>query len=51
MEFVHHNSVCEQFWLRLSNEFPSFRFVVHDDAESRLLAQGNTIPAGWSGLD
>jgi hypothetical protein len=51
MEFVYHDPVCEQFWPRLHTEFPSFQFIVYDEAEDRFLAQGNTIPFDWSGRD
>jgi GNAT superfamily N-acetyltransferase len=51
MEFIYHDPVCEAFWPRLNDDFPSFQFIVYDDTEDQFLAQGNTIPFAWTGRD
>jgi GNAT superfamily N-acetyltransferase len=51
MEFMYHDEVCEAYWPRLETEFAPHQFLVYDDADDRLLGQGNTIPLRWSGRD
>lgn len=43
-EFILHDPVGNQYWLRLAEAFPAFQFVVRDSAEGRVLGSGNSVP-------
>ena len=48
-EYNKHGDVLNQFWGRLEPEFGDFQFVLYDDADGSVLAQGHSIPLAWDG--
>jgi GNAT superfamily N-acetyltransferase len=48
-EYNKHGDVLNEFWGRLGPEFGDFQFVLYDDEEGSILAQGHSIPLSWDG--
>ena len=44
-----HGDVLNRYWSRLYEVFPEFQFVLYDDEEDVVLAEGHTIPFAWDG--
>jgi GNAT superfamily N-acetyltransferase len=44
-----HGDVLNRYLGRLSQAFPEYQFVLYDDAEDVVLAEGHTIPFAWDG--
>jgi len=40
-----HGDVLNRYWRRLYDEFPEFQFVLYDEDEDVVLAEGHTIPS------
>jgi hypothetical protein len=50
-EYNLHGDVLNQWWGLLDVELPAFQFVLYDEAEERVVAEGHTGPMGWDGRD
>lgn len=48
-EYNRHGEVTNRFWPRLNEDFPDFQFVLLDEDEGVVLAEGHTIPCRWDG--
>jgi GNAT superfamily N-acetyltransferase len=48
-EYNKHGDVLNEFWGRLGPVFADFQFVLYDDEDSSILAQGHSIPLSWDG--
>jgi GNAT superfamily N-acetyltransferase len=48
-EYNLHGDVLSPYWGRLFDEFPDFQFVLYDDQEREVLAEGHTAPCCWDG--
>jgi hypothetical protein len=48
-EYNLHGDVMNRYWGRLTDELPDFQFVLYDDADDQVLAEGHTIPCRWDG--
>jgi GNAT superfamily N-acetyltransferase len=48
-EYNRHGDVLNEYWGDLDDVFPDFQFVVYDEEEDEVLAQGHTIPFAWDG--
>ncbi|MBA2536452.1 MAG: GNAT family N-acetyltransferase [Actinobacteria bacterium] len=48
-EYNKHGDVLNEFWARLESEFGDFQFVLYDDEDDSILAQGHSIPLSWDG--
>ena len=48
-EYNLHSDDPEGYWDRLFEEFPEFQFVLFDDEERLVLAEGHTLPCCWDG--
>ena len=44
-----HGDVLNRYWRRLYDDFAEFQFVLYDDGEDVVLAEGHTIPFAWDG--
>ena len=44
-----HGDVLNRYWGRLYDDFPEFQFVLYDEGEDIVLAEGHTIPCAWDG--
>jgi len=44
-----HGDVLNRYWERLYDDFPEFQFVLYDEDEDVVLAEGHTIPCTWDG--
>ena len=44
-----HGDVVTPYWPRLYEDFPEFQFVLYDEDEDVVLAEGHTIPCTWDG--
>ena len=50
-EYNLHGEVINQYWARLYEVFPEWQFVIYDDSDKTVLAEGQTIPVSWDGTD
>jgi hypothetical protein len=50
-EYNLHGDVTTQWWGHLDQEFPEFQFLLYDDQDDRVLAEGHTAPFAWDGRD
>jgi hypothetical protein len=50
-EYNLHGDVLNPYWGRLYEEFPQWQFVLYDDGDEAVLAEGHSIPVGWDGTD
>jgi GNAT superfamily N-acetyltransferase len=48
-EYNLHGDVLNRYWGRPYDEFPGFQFVLCDDAEGQVVAEGHTAPWYWDG--
>jgi GNAT superfamily N-acetyltransferase len=48
-EYNKHGDVLTEYWDRLGDLFPVFQFVLYDEADDALLAEGHSIPCAWDG--
>jgi hypothetical protein len=48
-EYNLHSEDPHGYWGRLFEEFADFQFVLYDDQEQEVLAEGHTIPCDWDG--
>jgi hypothetical protein len=48
-EFLLHDGVVNEHWDDLYARRPEFQIYVYDEAEDRVLAEGNTVPVVWDG--
>lgn len=46
-----HGDVLNAWWGYLDAELPEFQFVLYDDAEDQVVAEGHTGPFWWDGTD
>jgi GNAT superfamily N-acetyltransferase len=44
-----HGDVLERYWSRLYEDLREFQFVLYDEEEDVVLAEGHTIPFAWDG--
>jgi hypothetical protein len=50
-EYNMHGDVLNQWWGSLAEEFGEFQFVLYDEDEDEVLAEGHTGPFHWDGAD
>jgi GNAT superfamily N-acetyltransferase len=48
-EYNLHGNVLNRHWHRLFDEFPAFQFVLYDEQQGGVLAEGHTAPCCWDG--
>ena len=48
-EYNLHGEDPNGYWDRLLNDFPEFQFMLFDDSEAEVIAEGHTIPCPWDG--
>jgi GNAT superfamily N-acetyltransferase len=48
-EYNLHSEDPHGYWGRLFDEFPEFQFVLYDEDEQEVIAEGHTIPCAWDG--
>ena len=48
-EYNLHGDVLNRYWRRLYDDLPEFQFVLYDEDEGVVLAEGHTIPCRWDG--
>lgn len=48
-EYNKHGDILNQYWGRLGDVFPEFQFVLYEEAEDEVLAEGHSIPCAWDG--
>src|SRR5690242_18956941 len=51
LEYNLHGDVVNQFWGRLDEELADFQFVLYDEGEDVIVAEGHTGPFAWDGDD
>jgi hypothetical protein len=50
-EYNLHGDVLNEFWGSLDQELAEFQFVLYDEDEDTVVAEGHTGPFSWSGTD
>ena len=50
-EYNLHGDVLNQWWPHLDEDLADFQFVLYDDAQDRVVAEGHTGPLWWDGTD
>jgi hypothetical protein len=50
-EYNLHGEVANRWWYRLDQDLAEYQFVLYDDAEDRVVAEGHTGPLWWNGAD
>lgn len=50
-EYNLHGDVLNQWWGYLDEELADFQFVLHDEANDEVVAEGHTGPLWWDGSD
>jgi hypothetical protein len=50
-EYNLHGDVLNRWWGHLDEDLPEFQFVLHDDTNDKVVAEGHTGPLWWDGLD
>jgi len=48
-EYNQHGAVLNRYWDRLFTDFPNFQFVLYDDHDRAVVAEGHTVPCDWDG--
>jgi GNAT superfamily N-acetyltransferase len=48
-EYNLHSEDPQGHWERLLDTFPEFQFVLYDDEQREVLAEGHTVPCAWDG--
>jgi hypothetical protein len=48
-EYNPHGEDPNGYWDRLLDEFPEFQFVLFDDSDLGVIAEGHTTPCDWDG--
>src|SRR2546427_3857556 len=48
-EYNLHGDELNRYWDRLYEDFPEYQFVLYDDEDDEVLAEGHTIPCSWDG--
>jgi GNAT superfamily N-acetyltransferase len=48
-EYNTKGDVLNRYWRRLYDVFPEFQFVLYDEDEDVVVAEGHTIPFAWDG--
>jgi GNAT superfamily N-acetyltransferase len=48
-EYNQHGEVLDRYWGRLFDDFADFQFVLYDDQEREVIAEGHTMPCVWDG--
>jgi hypothetical protein len=48
-EYNLHSEDPNRYWFRLLEEFPEYQFVLYDDEQQEVIAEGHTIPCDWDG--
>jgi GNAT superfamily N-acetyltransferase len=48
-EYNLHGEDPDGYWDRLLNQFPEFQFVLYDDDQREVIAEGHTAPCDWDG--
>ena len=48
-EYNQHGEVLDRYWGRLFEEFGEFQFVLYDEAQREVIAEGHTLPCAWDG--
>jgi GNAT superfamily N-acetyltransferase len=46
-EYNLHSDDPNGYWPRLLEEFPEYQFVLYDDEQQEVIAEGHTIPCEW----
>jgi GNAT superfamily N-acetyltransferase len=50
-EYNQHGDTLNRYWGGLYDCFPDWQFVLYDQDEHTVLAEGHTIPIAWDGTD
>jgi hypothetical protein len=50
-EYNLHGDVLNEWWGSLDIELPEFQFILYDEAEDSVVAEGHTGPLVWDGRD
>lgn len=50
-EYNLHGDVLNEWWGYLDSELPEFQFVLYDEVEDSVVAEGHTGPLVWDGRD
>jgi GNAT superfamily N-acetyltransferase len=50
-EYNQHGEELNRYWARLYDVFPEWQFVLVDEDDGAVLAEGHTIPIAWDGTD
>ncbi|MGZ4185920.1 MAG: GNAT family N-acetyltransferase [Solirubrobacteraceae bacterium] len=48
-EYNLHGPVLGRYWNRLIDDFPAYQFVLFDEDQDEVLAEGHTLPCPWDG--
>jgi GNAT superfamily N-acetyltransferase len=48
-EYNLHSEDPHGYWGRLFEDFPEYQFVLYDDGQREVIAEGHTIPCDWDG--
>jgi GNAT superfamily N-acetyltransferase len=48
-EFLYHDPVQNQFFMRVVEEYAELQFYAWDDEREEVVAGGNAVPAAWDG--
>jgi hypothetical protein len=48
-EYNQHGEELNAYWGRLYEVFPEWQFLLYDDGQEVILAEGHTIPLVWDG--
>ena len=48
-EYNLHGDRLGVYWARLFDDFPRFQYVLFDDEQGTVLAEGHTLPCRWDG--
>jgi len=50
-EYNLHGDVLNQWWGLLDEELPEFQFVLYDESNDAVVAEGHTGPFAWDGVE
>jgi hypothetical protein len=48
-EYNLHSEDSNRYWDRLFDEFADYQFLLYDDGDREVIAEGHTIPCDWDG--
>jgi GNAT superfamily N-acetyltransferase len=48
-EYNLHGEVLDRYWDRLFQDFADYQFVLYDDENDEVIAEGHTLPCVWDG--